>query len=60
MALKNEKAILLFSGGQDSAVCLFHALHTFQSVETIGFHYGQRHNIEMSVRTEFLQKIRIK
>lgn len=58
MALKNEKAILLFSGGQDSAVCLFHALQTFSSVETIGFHYGQRHNIEMTVRRDFLSKIK--
>ena len=59
MALKNEKAILLFSGGQDSAVCLFHALQIFESVETIGFHYGQRHNIEMEVRTEFLKQFKI-
>ncbi len=46
----NEKAIVLFSGGQDSTTCLAWALENFCSVETVGFAYGQRHLVEMSVR----------
>ncbi len=41
---------VLFSGGQDSATCLAWALERFPRVETIGFTYGQRHDIEMQCR----------
>jgi 7-cyano-7-deazaguanine synthase len=47
-------ALVLFSGGQDSATCLAWALHRFATVETIGFDYGQRHRIELEVRTRYL------
>ena len=43
-------ALVLFSGGQDSATCLAWALDRFEWVETIGFSYGQRHAVEMTVR----------
>lgn len=43
-------AMVLFSGGQDSATCLAWALDRFGRVETIGFDYGQRHAIEMTFR----------
>ncbi len=46
----SEKALLLFSGGQDSATCLAWALDRFNHVETVGFHYGQRHDVEMNCR----------
>ena len=58
MAECDQKAIVLFSGGQDSAVCLFWALQTFEAVETIGFSYGQRHEIELEVRQQFLDEAR--
>ena len=45
-----ETALVLFSGGQDSATCLAWALDRYQHVETIGFRYGQRHAIEMECR----------
>jgi 7-cyano-7-deazaguanine synthase len=50
VALTDENALVLFSGGQDSTVCLAWALERFGRVETVGFHYGQRHAVEMEVR----------
>jgi 7-cyano-7-deazaguanine synthase len=48
--MTQEKALVLFSGGQDSATCLAWALDRFAQVETIGFDYGQRHRIELDCR----------
>lgn len=45
-------ALVLFSGGQDSATCLAWALDRFARVETVGFDYGQRHAVEMEARLE--------
>jgi len=42
-----DSALVLFSGGQDSTVCLAWALERFARVETIGFAYGQRHAVEV-------------
>ncbi|KRS11520.1 7-cyano-7-deazaguanine synthase [Roseovarius atlanticus] len=53
-----ESAIVLFSGGQDSATCLAWALSNFETVETIGFDYGQNHSIELEVRQTFLENLR--
>ncbi|MFW6300279.1 MAG: 7-cyano-7-deazaguanine synthase QueC [Oceanicaulis sp.] len=49
-ALNSGAALVLFSGGQDSATCLAWALSRFERVETIGFSYGQRHGVEMDAR----------
>lgn len=54
----NGDALVLFSGGQDSATCLAWSLDRFDSVETIGFDYGQRHRVELDVRVPFLSSIR--
>jgi 7-cyano-7-deazaguanine synthase len=48
--LPSDGALVLFSGGQDSATCLAWALQRHEHVETIGFRYGQRHAIEMTCR----------
>src|SRR5690242_14195560 len=45
-----EKAMVLFSGGQDSTTCLAWALDRFEAVETVGFDYGQRHRVELACR----------
>lgn len=43
-------ALVLFSGGQDSTVCLGYALDRYARVETLGFNYGQRHSVELDCR----------
>jgi 7-cyano-7-deazaguanine synthase len=53
-----ERALVLFSGGQDSATCLAWALARFAAVETIGFDYGQRHRIELACRQAVLHRLR--
>jgi 7-cyano-7-deazaguanine synthase len=50
VAVLSKSALVLFSGGQDSTVCLAWALSRFERVETVGFDYGQRHAVELSVR----------
>ncbi len=49
-ANSTRKALVLFSGGQDSTACLAWALERYAQVETIGFDYGQRHRIELDCR----------
>ena len=51
-------ALVLFSGGQDSATCLAWALEQFGRVETLGFDYGQRHLIELSCRERLLDRLK--
>jgi 7-cyano-7-deazaguanine synthase len=55
---QSGKALVLFSGGQDSATCLAWALDRFSAVETIGFAYGQRHAVELEVRGAFMARLR--
>jgi 7-cyano-7-deazaguanine synthase len=55
--IENTKAIVLFSGGQDSTICLAHALDSYEHVETIGFNYGQRHSVELACRQDVRREI---
>jgi 7-cyano-7-deazaguanine synthase len=53
-----ERALVLFSGGQDSTTSLVWALERFAAVETIGFDYGQRHRIELDCRQSISARLR--
>jgi 7-cyano-7-deazaguanine synthase len=53
-----EPALVLFSGGQDSATCLAWALARFNAVETIGFDYGQRHRVELDCRRRIIARLK--
>ena len=48
--LDPDAALVLLSGGQDSATCLAWALDRYARVETVGFDYGQRHAVELDAR----------
>jgi 7-cyano-7-deazaguanine synthase len=50
MKAMTETALVLLSGGQDSATCLAWALQRYDHVETVGFAYGQRHAVELQCR----------
>jgi 7-cyano-7-deazaguanine synthase len=52
------RALVLFSGGQDSTTCLAWALERYDYVETIGFDYGQRHAVELHCRTTVVRGLR--
>jgi 7-cyano-7-deazaguanine synthase len=52
-----DRALVLFSGGQDSSVCLAWALARYPHVETLGFRYGQRHAIELTCREPIRQAL---
>jgi 7-cyano-7-deazaguanine synthase len=57
MSEKGRKALVLFSGGQDSTTCLAWALTQFEWVETVGFAYGQRHAAELDARPRILRRL---
>ena len=55
--MSDEGALVLFSGGQDSATCLPWALRRFARVETVAFAYGQRHRVELDCAEAFRARI---
>jgi 7-cyano-7-deazaguanine synthase len=59
-AVKNNKAYVLLSGGQDSFVCLLWALERFHKVETIAINYNQRHRIEVDYAKRIAQLFDVK
>lgn len=58
--MKNDKAIVVFSGGQDSTTCLFWALKNFKSVEAVTFDYNQRHRLEIEVAKDIANELGVK
>lgn len=55
-----SSALVMFSGGQDSATCLAWALDRYDAVETVAFDYGQRHKVELKCRNVFIDDLRTK
>jgi len=55
--MTTSASLVLFSGGQDSTVCLAWALDRYERVETIGFSYGQRHAAELEARRRLLEAL---
>ena len=55
--LSPHKALVLFSGGQDSTTCLAWALNRYQAVYTIGFDYGQRNAVELECRAKIRERL---
>ncbi|GAM13519.1 7-cyano-7-deazaguanine synthase QueC [Mesobacillus selenatarsenatis] len=58
--MKNEKAVVVFSGGQDSTTCLFWAIKEFGEVEAVTFDYNQRHRTEIHCAEEIASELGIK
>lgn len=57
--MAHSSALVLFSGGQDSTVCLAWALGRYDRVETVGFTYGQRHAVEVTQRPIIRSKLAV-
>ncbi|PIC88022.1 7-cyano-7-deazaguanine synthase QueC [Sporosarcina sp. P20a] len=55
-----SKAVVVFSGGQDSTTCLLWAMKEFDEVETVTFLYGQRHKLEVDYATKIAQDLGVK
>src|SRR5215472_7835698 len=56
--MEPDRALVLFSGGQDSTVCLAWALERFARVETVGFDYEQRHRAELEARRRVRERMK--
>ncbi|EXF95061.1 queuosine biosynthesis protein QueC [Pseudomonas fluorescens HK44] len=53
----NNKAVIVFSGGQDSTTCLIHALPHYDEIHCITFDYGQRHHAEIEVAQQLSKRL---
>lgn len=57
--MNTEKALVVFSGGQDSTTCLFWAKKAFNEVEAVTFNYGQRHVAELDCAREIAEDLNV-
>jgi 7-cyano-7-deazaguanine synthase len=55
----SKKALVVFSGGQDSTTCLFWAKKNFEEVTAVGFDYGQRHKVELVAAQEIARNANV-
>jgi len=58
--MKKERALVVFSGGQDSTTCLFQALKQYEEVEVVTLNYGQRHAQELEVARDIASELGVK
>ncbi|GAB3053072.1 7-cyano-7-deazaguanine synthase QueC [Virgibacillus ainsalahensis] len=58
--MNDKKAVVVFSGGQDSTTCLFWAMEKFDHVEAVTFQYGQRHIAELDCAREICRKLNVR
>ncbi|WP_409299817.1 7-cyano-7-deazaguanine synthase QueC [Peribacillus sp. SCS-155] len=58
--MKNERAVVVFSGGQDSTTCLFWAKDRFEHIEAVTFDYNQRHSLEIECAKNITKELGIK
>ncbi|WP_217596295.1 7-cyano-7-deazaguanine synthase QueC [Cohnella sp. GbtcB17] len=58
--MNREKAVVVFSGGQDSTTCLFWAKENFAEVETVTFKYGQRHALETEIAASIAEELGVR
>lgn len=58
--MENSKALVVFSGGQDSTTCLFWALDRFKEVEAVTFDYNQRHSLEIECAKNITKELGVR
>ncbi|MDQ0197808.1 7-cyano-7-deazaguanine synthase [Neobacillus ginsengisoli] len=58
--MENSKALVVFSGGQDSTTCLFWALDRFNEVEAVTFDYNQRHSLEIECAKNITKELGVR
>ncbi|PLT30516.1 7-cyano-7-deazaguanine synthase QueC [Peribacillus deserti] len=58
--MKRDKAVVVFSGGQDSTTCLFWALEQFEEVEAVTFDYNQRHKLEIDCAKAITEELNVR
>ncbi|EXU76985.1 7-cyano-7-deazaguanine synthase QueC [Erwinia mallotivora] len=52
-----KRAVMVFSGGQDSTTCLIQAVQQYEEVHCVTFDYGQRHRAEIEIAQQLSQKL---
>ncbi|RKN72982.1 7-cyano-7-deazaguanine synthase QueC [Paenibacillus ginsengarvi] len=57
--MQKEKAVVVFSGGQDSTTCLIWAMQRFEEVTAVTFDYGQRHKLEVEVAAAIAEELKV-
>lgn len=57
--MNKKRALVVFSGGQDSTTCLFWAKRHFEEVSALSFLYGQKHAKEVELAREIARKAEV-